>query len=135
MTSICWPSRRSSARGDFDAALRWETQAMELSPNDPETYAGLANVLMYTNRAEEAEVLMRKALLLDPLHPPLYDNYMGRALLLSGDFAGSIPFLSECTRRLPDSWSCHQSLATAYLHLSQKEAAQREFNVALENFP
>jgi adenylate cyclase len=122
-------------RADFDAAVRWETQAIALNPNDPESYAGLANVLLFMNRAEEALTLMRKALLLDPLHPPLYDNYTGRALLLSQDFAGSIPCLSECVRRLPDSWSCHQGLATAYLHMGQTDAAAREVTEMLKGFP
>ena len=37
-------------------------KAIELNPNDPETYAGLANVLLFMNRADEALELMRKAL-------------------------------------------------------------------------
>ncbi len=122
-------------RGEFDAAVRWQTEAIDLNPNDPETYAGLANVLLFMNRAEEALTLMRKALLLDPLNPPLYDNYTGRALLLSGDFAGAIPYLRECVRRLPDSWPCHQSLAAAYLYADQPDLAADEVTEMMKGFP
>ena len=60
---------------------------------------------------------------------------MGRALLLSGDAAGAVPYLSDCIRQLPDFWPCHQSLATAYPQLNRPDAAQREFAEARENFP
>ncbi len=121
--------------GDVETAMRWHRQAIALNANDPDTHAGLANVLLFMNRAKEAVPLMRRALLLDPLHPPLYDNYMGRALLLSGDFEGAIPYLSECVRRLPNSWSCRQSLATADLYAGRSEAAAHEFSAMLAYFP
>lgn len=79
--------------------------------------------------------LIRKAPILDSLDQTLYDNYTGRALLLSQDFAGAIHHLRECARRLPDPWGCHQSLATAYLYAGQADAAAREFAEMMRSFP
>ena len=82
-------------RHDYAEAIVWVKKAIALNPNDPEGYAGLANILSFVNRAAEALPLMEQAIRLDPLYPPVYDMYIGRSLVMSGDYARSLPPLRE----------------------------------------
>jgi predicted Zn-dependent protease len=101
-------------------------KAIALNVNDPEGYAGLANILSFVNRAAEALPLMEQAVRLDPLHPPFYDMYIGRALLQIGDYVGSLPPLHDCTRRVPAYWPCHAYLAIGLAQSGQDGPAQVE---------
>ncbi len=116
-------------RRDYASAENFMRRAIELSPNDPESYAGLANVLLFANRAEEALPAIEQARALDPLYPPLYDNYLGRALFMTRQFDHAIPVLRECIRRLPDSWPCHGYLAAALHYSGDAESARKYFDL------
>ncbi len=122
-------------RHDFAQAESFMRRAIELNPNDPDSYAGLANVLLFVNRAKEALPMIEKAIALDPLYPPLYDNYLGRALMFTRQFEKAIPVLQECVRRLPDSWSCHSYLATVQHFTGDDAAAASAFARMLELAP
>ncbi|WP_166802171.1 tetratricopeptide repeat protein [Microvirga pakistanensis] len=106
-----------------DEAIRWARRAVELNPSEAEYHAGLANILTFAGQADEAVSLMQRAFVLDPLHPPNYDMYLARALLLKQRFDEALPHLRDCARRAPDYWSCHLFAAVAYAHLGQKAAA------------
>src|SRR5688572_14771366 len=75
------------------------------------------------NRGGEAIPLMQKAFVLDPLHTPLYDMYLGRAFLLTRQFTEAAKHLQECVRRAPDFWPGHLFLAATLGHLNQPSAA------------
>jgi class 3 adenylate cyclase/TolB-like protein/Flp pilus assembly protein TadD len=110
---------------DFTHALDFAQRAVAQNPNDPEAYAGLANVLLYSERPADALTAIDKAIVLDPLFPPLYDNYRGRALLFLGRYDEAVGVLRDCARRLPDSWSCKSALATALLRSGRKTEAEQ----------
>jgi tetratricopeptide (TPR) repeat protein len=107
-----------------DEAVRWARRAVELNPSEAEYHAGLANILTFAGEAEEAVSLMRRAFVLDPLHPPNYDMYLARALLLGHQFNEALPYLRDCARQAPDYWPCHLFSAVAYAHLDQTAAAR-----------
>jgi adenylate cyclase len=67
-------------------AIRWSQRAVALNPGEAESYAWLANVLSYAGRSAEALEQLEHARRLDPLHPPLWDFYLGRALLHLGRY-------------------------------------------------
>ena len=58
-------------RHAYAAAIVWVKKAIALNVNDPEGYAGLANILSFVNRAAEALPLMEQAVRLDPLYPAI----------------------------------------------------------------
>jgi adenylate cyclase len=66
---------------------------------------------------------MQRAFLLDPLHPPNYDIYLGQALLLSRRFEEVLPYLRDCSHRAPEYWPCYLFLAITYAYLDQQAAA------------
>ncbi|MGO4678048.1 adenylate/guanylate cyclase domain-containing protein [Bosea sp. 2YAB26] len=111
-------------RHAHDEAARWAKRAVELNPNDAEYYAGLANIISFMGRSEEAIALMQRAFVLDPLHSPNYDMYLGRALLLSRRFDEALPYLRDCARRAPDYWPCHLFSAVTDAHMGHNDAAK-----------
>ena len=122
-------------RHDYAEAIVWAKKAIALNVNDPEGYAGLANILSFVNRGAEALPLMEQAVRLDPLHPPFYDMYIGRALMQIGDYVGSLPPLHDCTRRVPAFWPCHAYLAIGLAQSGQDGLAQVELAEMLKYYP
>lgn len=111
-------------RLSHDEAIRWARRAVELNPSEAEYHAGLANILTFAGQVEEAVSLMQRAFVLDPLHPPNYDMYLARALLLHRRFDEALPHLRDCARRAPDYWPCHLFSAVAYAHLDRGAEAR-----------
>ena len=73
---------------EYADAVMWAERAVMLNPGEVESYAWLANVLSYVGRSAEALEQLSHARQLDPLHPPLWDFYIGRALLHVGQLPG-----------------------------------------------
>ena len=73
---------------EYADAVMWAERAVMLNPGEVESYAWLANVLSYVGRSAEALEQLSHARQLDPLHPPLWDFYIGRALLHVGQYRG-----------------------------------------------
>jgi adenylate cyclase len=107
----------------YDEAAEWARKAIALNQNEPENYAGLANIYSVTGRSRDALPLIEKALVLDPLNPPVYDFYLGRIYLHLREPDRAIPHLRTCARRAPDFWVCHAYLAAAYGQTDANEAA------------
>ena len=122
-------------RHEYAEAIVWVKKAIALNPNDPEGYAGLANILSFVNRAAEALPLVEQAIRLDPLYPPVYDMYIGRSLVMSGDYARSLPPLRECTRRVPAFWPCRAYLAVGLAQIGQDGPARAELAEMLKYYP
>jgi adenylate cyclase len=102
---------------DHEGATSSGQKAMELNPNDPESYIALANLLYYSNRSREALELFQKAQLLDPLYPPIYDYFLGRCYLGHGQLSQAIAHSRACLRRLPNFWAPQAILAAAHAHV------------------
>jgi adenylate cyclase len=67
--------------GDYEGAEVSGQKAIDLNPNDPDSYIACGNLLYYTNRSREGLELFKKAQLLDPFYPPLFDYLLGRCYL------------------------------------------------------
>ena len=110
-------------RHDYDEAAGWAERAIALGPNDPENYAGLANIYSFMGRAADALALMRKAIELDPNYPPRYGMYLGRAYLFTRQPEAAVLHLRDAASRAPDYWPAHLYLAAAYGHLGRADEA------------
>jgi adenylate cyclase len=107
-------------------AIRWSQRAVALNPGEAESYAWLANVLSYAGRSTEALEQLEHARRLDPLHPPLWDFYIGRALLHLGRYQEALVWLETCSRRAPSFGFGHARIyiAAALAQLGRLDEAR-----------
>jgi len=64
----------------------------------------------------EALEQLEHARRLDPLHPPRWDFYIGRALVHLGRDEEALPWLAACARRAPAfGWQRYRAAALAHL--------------------
>ncbi len=120
---------------DYEAAVLWGRKAIELNPGDAESYAGFANILTFAGRSAEAIPQIERALRLDPNHPPVYDMFIGRAHVFSGEYEKGIPFLRSCVERAPDFWPCRTHLAAALGQLGRIDEAHQALQAMLRLHP
>jgi TolB-like protein len=90
---------------------------------DPESHAWLANVLSYVGRSAEAMDHLAAAKRLDPFHPPLWDFYIGRALLHLGRYEEALVSLDACLRRASFLGNMQRYKAAALAQLGRREEA------------
>jgi adenylate cyclase len=101
---------------EYADAVTWAQRAVALNPGEAESYAWLANVLSYIGRSAEALEQLAHARRLDPLHPPLWDFYIGRALLHLGRYEEAVASFNICARRgLSFHWRLYMTAALAQL--------------------
>lgn len=108
-------------------AVAWTQRALELNPGDAESYAWLANVLSHVGRSHEALEQLDRAMRLDPLHPPLWDFYIGRALLHIGRYEEALASLETCIRRAPAFYPAQRYRASALAQLKREAEARAAF--------
>lgn len=98
-------------------ALRWARHAVALSPYDPASHAVLANILSFIGRSDEALRHLVKAQMLEPVYPPVWDYYTGRALVHVGRHEEAVIWLKRASRRAPHikTWGGYRAAALAHL--------------------
>jgi adenylate cyclase len=109
---------------EYPEAVTWTQRAVALNPGEAESYAWLANVLSYVGRSSEALDQLTHATRLDPLHPPLWDFYIGRALLHVGRYGDALAPLDACLRRAPFFGHASPYKAAALAHLGRPDEAR-----------
>jgi adenylate cyclase len=67
-------------RKDLDRAIRHQERGLLLNPNDDRSVCAMGEFLSFAGRSEEAEAWVRKAMRLNPYHPPRYWSHLARAL-------------------------------------------------------
>jgi adenylate cyclase len=114
---------------EYADAITWMQRAVALNPGEAESYAWLANVLSYVGRSAEALEQLAHATRLDPLHPPLWDFYIGRALLHLGRYQEALTSLDTAFRRAPFFGHIQLYRAAALAHLGRPDEAQAVLSV------
>jgi adenylate cyclase len=112
-------SEAESAAGD----------ALALDGNDPFNYVALAQVLTFAGRAGEAEPLVRKAISLDPYHPPSFEFALGNSLFGLERYAEAATEFEKATKRNQDDHLQFIYLIAAYGHLGRVEEAGKTLAV------
>jgi adenylate cyclase len=114
---------------EYADAITWMQRAVALNPGEAESYAWLANVLSHVGRSAEALEQLAHATRLDPLHPPLWDFYIGRALLHLGRYEEALASLDTAFRRAPFFGHIQLYRAAALAHLGRPPEAQAVLSV------
>jgi adenylate cyclase len=104
---------------EHDEADRWARRSVRLGPGDAESYVGLANVLQFAGRSEEALELMHIANRYNPIRPPMHEFNLARALAWTGRFEQALPVAQSCKGRAPGFWPCTMVLAVTLAHLGR----------------
>jgi adenylate cyclase len=109
---------------EYAEAVTWTQRAVALNPGEAESYAWLANVLSFVGRSAEALEQLARATRLDPLHPPLWDFYAGRALLHLGRYDEALSSFETCLRRAPFFGHVQSYKSAALAHLGRLDEAR-----------
>src|SRR5262245_3694227 len=120
---------------DYQGAATSGLRAIELNPNDLDSYVARGNMLYYTNNSREALALFQKAQLLNPFYPPVYDYLLARCYLGHGELDRAIEHSRACLRRLPNFWPPQAVLAAAYAHAGDIGEAQAALAEMMRLYP
>jgi Flp pilus assembly protein TadD len=104
---------------------------LEIKPNDATSLNNLAWAIA-TADPVRAESLARQANAIAPQQPAFADT-LGRALILTGNYAEAVRFLGGAVRSFPDDPSVRTRYALALARSGDRDAARREVHVALGN--
>ncbi len=113
---------------DRGLALMELEKAHQLQPGDPDVMADLAQILPFVGRTDEALVLMRRAVELNPGHPDWYYVSRGIAYLLSGRPELAVPDLDKWVEATPSIHVPYIFQASAYGLLGDEEKAKAAAN-------
>lgn len=80
-------------RRDLDLAVRHQERGLFLNPNDDRSVCAMGEFLSFAGRSEEAEGWIRKAMRLNPYHPPRYWSHLARALFHQGKYSEALDAL------------------------------------------
>ncbi len=122
-------------KGDYTRAEAEARKAIAVDPNNSEGLATLAEVLLYTDRAEAAIQLLQKAMRLDPGFPYSYQILMAQARFeqkLYRDVIDLLTTVCEGAISQENTRPCQFYGASAYGYLGEIETGQKVLK--LSNF-
>ena len=77
-------AQTSLMRRNLQRAIRYQEQGLFLNPNDDRSVCAMGELLSFAGRSDEAEGWVRKAMRLNPYHPPRYWSHLARTLFHQG---------------------------------------------------
>jgi TolB-like protein/class 3 adenylate cyclase/Flp pilus assembly protein TadD len=118
-------------RKDHEASLSAFETALKLNPNDADIMSNMGDALAHCGRSEEAIILLKKALLLNPFYPDQYLWYLGGAYFNLKQYNEAIKTLN----RMNSPAEGRRLLAASYAYLGNKEEARNQARKVLEAYP
>jgi len=120
-----------------EQAIAEGERAIALDPNYAEGYAGLANMLTFAGRPEEAIRLLEKGMRLNPRGPRyvFYLFELGHAYHWLGQYEKAIATQQRVLALNPRNFVSHLELAVMYNELGREEEARAEVAAALKLNP
>ena len=85
----------SLMRRNLKHAIRYQEQGLFLNPNDDRSVCAMGEILSFAGRCEEAEGWVRKAMRLNPYHPPRYWSHLARTLFHQGRYRDALDALQS----------------------------------------
>ena len=110
-------------------------RAIELNPNDTDSYSLLGMVMLYQGRADEAAHLLETSMRFDPHTTPGTSMNLGLAYYLKGSYEEAINLLQRGVARRADFVGTHIALAAAYAQAGRLEEASQEAATVLRLYP
>jgi tetratricopeptide (TPR) repeat protein len=118
--------------GDTEPARRTLAYALERSPSNTVLLSNLAQALDGLGRAEEAQLLRRKLLALQP-EPPFHFFNQGQRAMETADYQEAARLFKREIARDPYYHEFHFWLAQAYARMGQLSLADRQLELAMDN--
>ena len=110
----------------FEKAIAEGERAVSISPNGADIAFGAAIIFMFYSRPNEAIILAKKAMRLNPIPPVGYFNILGVSYRESKQYEESISTLKEGIARDPEHVQSRYALVTTYCATEQYEEARAE---------
>lgn len=118
--------------GDTEPARRTLAYALERSPSNTVLLSNLAQALDGLGRAEEAQLLRRKLLALQP-EPPFHFFNQGQRAMETADYQEAARLFKREIARDPYYHEFHFWLAQAYARMGRLSLADRQLELAMDN--
>jgi adenylate cyclase len=99
---------------NYDKAIKAARKAVELSPNGAEAHAWLGAILHFTGNDEEAGIMLRRAIRLNPIPRSYYYEFLGSVDTVLGNYDQAIESLNKGLKRNPKNVGLYLCLASAY---------------------
>lgn len=113
--------------GSHDQAIEEARRAVSLDPNDADSYATLAETLIWASRPEEAFDSLERALRLDPKASPFrYQHLLGIASYGSERYAAAVDYLEKAVESNPNDLIARMFLISSLGHLGLLPEARRQ---------
>ena len=121
-------------RGEHDKSITMRKKAYTLNPNDSGNIAGMAWTMFASGEPEEALVLIKEAMRLNPSFPDWWLMILQESYRLSGRYDEAIDAIHEELRRL-DNYFTRTRLALYYAQTGRDEEARAEIAKVLQLRP
>jgi len=108
----------------YEKAIAEGERAVALNPNSALENVLFGWILANAGKREEAILLYKKALRLNPYPPTWYLSHLGQAYFLEGRYDEAVAVLTKATHRNPDIFYFYIDLAAAYILLGREEEAR-----------
>ncbi|HEV8711804.1 MAG TPA: tetratricopeptide repeat protein [Candidatus Binatia bacterium] len=113
-------------KNQHDRAIAEGERAVTLDPNDSENYRRLVGILGLAGRAEEAIVMAKAAMRLNPHYPPSYIEALGMAYHQAWRNEEAIATFKRLLVYNPNHMSAHLGLTCSYSDLGRYEEARAQ---------
>ena len=113
-----------------EQAVQEAQQAVDLDGNDAIAHATLAKALVLLDRAQEGGDVIRRAMRLDPHHPPGFLTILGAAIFGQEQFQSAVKILERAVNRNPEDETPLIYLASCYGHLGRMREAEDTIEMA-----
>jgi adenylate cyclase len=119
-------------QNEFDKATYHQDRALSLNPNDDLVVVQKGELLTWLGQAEEGIEWIRKAMRLNPFHPPRFWGHLARAYFVARRYAEAIEALQHIAT--PDHLH-HALLAACHARLGNADAAAGHVREVLKRAP
>ncbi|MHC4792540.1 MAG: tetratricopeptide repeat protein, partial [Planctomycetota bacterium] len=121
-------------KGQPIKAIAIGEKGLAINPNWANYLAVFAPILSSVGRYEEAIVLIKKAIRLNPHHPPWYLWFAGEVFWDAKRYDEAVPVFKKYIELTNDIWG-YLFLIDVYIHLNREKEAQQIANEVVKKYP